>query len=363
MRYAPGRTPIRAPRQLSVRMRATVAGIAVAGASIVGLALPGTANAATNASATTTFQAHPDSGNHGNWATDAFTRVATVTYVSVDSTLTDCGSTAKTCFVYEGTIGDTGSFTAISGAKSPQAGVTITGTPSGPFKGGSDVKFFSSSDTASAAGVPATVTGAGPVSTTDWVEQFFPAGTTFGAGPTLTDWGWAYSNPATCENWLDSISNSSGSLPADGDITGVNHCVTGTGPISTFVNHSASCLDNSGFNWAAGNLQQIWKCGASGGVDQNFRLATYNGAEVLQAVAPATVSAVPWCVTAPAAVGQLTIQFCTGTGGQVVKKQGPYYVFTATGYVMDLRARSTTNGNAVIAYPQNGGKNQQWSLP
>ena len=251
MRYAPGRTPIRAPRQLSVRTRATVAGIAVAGASIVGLALPGTANAATNASATTTFQAHPDSGNHGNWANDAFTRVATVTYVSVDSTLTDCGSTAKTCFVYEGTIGDTGSFTAISGAKSPQAGVTITGTPSGPFKGGSDVKFFSSSDTASAAGVPATVTGAGPVSTTDWVEQFFPAGTTFGAGPTLTDWGWAYSNPATCENWLDSISNSSGSLPADGDITGVNHCLTGTGPISTFVNHSASCLDNSGFNWAA----------------------------------------------------------------------------------------------------------------
>jgi hypothetical protein len=30
---------------------------------------------------------------------------------------------------------------------------------------------------------------------------------------------------------------------------------------------------------------------------------------------------------------------------------------------MDLRAFSTTNGNAVIAYPQNGGKNQQWSLP
>lgn len=363
MRYAPGRTPIRASRQLSVRTRVAMAGIAVAGASVAGLALPGTAYAATNASATTTFSAHPDSGNHGNWANDNFTRVATVTYVSVDSTLTDCGAAAKTCFIYEGTIGDTGSFTAISGAKSPQAGVTITGTPSGPFKGGSDVKFFSSSDTASAAGVPASVTGAGPVSTTDWVEQFFPAGTTFGTGPTLTDWGWAYSNPATCENWLDAISNSSGSLPADGDITGVNHCLSATGPISTFVNHSASCLDNTGFNWAAGNPQQIWTCGAAGGADQNFRLATYNGAEVLQAVAPATASASPWCVTAPSAAGQLTIQFCTGTGGQVVKKEGPYYVFTATGDVMDLRAFKTTNGNQVIAYPKNGGKNQQWSLP
>lgn len=363
MRYAPGRTPIRASRQLSVRTRVAMAGIAVAGASVAGLALPGTAYAATNASATTTFSAHPDSGNHGNWANDNFTRVATVTYVSVDSTLTDCGAAAKTCFIYEGTIGDTGSFTAISGAKSPQAGVTITGTPSGPFKGGSDVKFFSSSDTASAAGVPASVTGAGPVSTTDWVEQFFPAGTTFGTGPTLTDWGWAYSNPATCENWLDAISNSSGSLPADGDITGVNHCLSATGPISTFVNHSASCVDNTGFNWAAGNPQQIWKCGAAGGADQNFRLATYNGAEVLQAVAPATASASPWCVTAPSAAGQLTIQFCTGTGGQVVKKEGPYYVFTATGDVMDLRAFKTTNGNEVIAYPKNGGKNQQWSLP
>ncbi len=57
MRYAPGHAPIGATRQLSVRMRATVAGIAVVGASVAGLALPGTANAVTNASATTTFQA------------------------------------------------------------------------------------------------------------------------------------------------------------------------------------------------------------------------------------------------------------------------------------------------------------------
>ena len=363
MRYALGHAPTGASRQLPVRTRVAMAGIAVVGASIAGLALPGTANAVSNASATTTFHAHPDSGNHGNWADDDFTRTASVSFVSVDPTLSDCGSKATACFIYAGTIADAGSFFAISGAQSPQAGVTMTGTPSGPFKGGSSVKFFSSSNTASAAGVPANVTGAGPVSTTDWVEQFFPAGTTFGAGPTLTDWSWAYSSPVTCENWVDAVNNGSGSRPVDGDITGLSHCRSATGPISTFVNHSASCLDNSGFIWAAGNPQQIWKCGAAAGVDQNFRLATYNGAEVLQAVAPVDASDAPWCVTAPGAVGQLTIEACTGTGGQVVSKQGPYYVFTATGDVMDLRAFSTANGNAVIAYPQNGGKNQQWSLP
>lgn len=366
MRSGPERGSTRTSRGLSVRMRTGVAGIAVLGASLVGFALPGPAGAAgviTRASVTTTFHAHPDSGNHGDWADDDFTRVASVAYVSVDPTLTDCGAAATECFDWAGTITDTGSFYAITGAQSPQAGVTETGSPSGPFQGTANVVFHASTDSASTSGVPTSITGAGPVSTTDWVEQFFPAGTTFGAGPDLNVWSWSYSNPGTCENWVDAFNNSDGSLPADGDITGVDQCLTTTGTISTFVNHSASCLDNSNATWANGNLEQIWTCGARGGEDQNFRLALYNGAEVLQSVAPATVSDSPWCVTAPAATGQLTIQACTGTGGQVVKKEGPIYVFTATGDVMDLKASSTVNGNAVIAYPENGGKNQQWSLP
>jgi hypothetical protein len=225
------------------------------------------------------------------------------------------------------------------------------------------VTFYASSTSASATGVPTTITGAGPVSATDWVEQFFPTGTTFGAGPTLTNWSWAYSNSATCENWVDSIGNSSGSLATDGDITGVNKCVTSTGEISTFVNHSASCLDNSNETWANGNYEQIWTCGAAGGEDQNFRLAKYNGAQVLQSVAPTTISDAPWCVTASVATAQLSIQACTGTGGQVVGKQGSVYIFTAIGDAMDLSASNTTNGTPVIAYAQTGGKNQEWSLP
>jgi len=350
-------------RGWSARRRAGTAGLAVLAACVAGFAFPGTAMAVTNASATTTFHAHPDSGNHGNWADDDFTRTASVTFVAVDPTTKDCGANATSCFTYAGKIADRGSFFVISGASSPQAGVTEVGAPSGPFRGGSDVTFVSSSDTASATGVPMNVNGAGPVSTTNWVEQFFPAGTTFGAGPKLTDWSWAYSSPGTCENWVDAFNNSSGSLPADGDITGVSHCLTPTGGISTFVNHSGSCLDNSNFTWANGNPEQIWTCGAAGGEDQNFRLATFNGSVVLQSVAPVGVSDAPWCVTAPSGIGRLTIEACTGTGGQVVKKEGPYYVFTSVGEVMDLRAFSTANGNAVNAHPQNGGKNQKWSLP
>ena len=355
--------PIKTSRGRTARTRAAFAGLAVLAASIAGVAAAGTAEAASNATATTSFTAYPVAGNHGTWANANFSRSATVTFVSVDPTVSDCGANATSCFEYSGSIGDGGTFTAISGAKSPQAGVSITGTPSGTFGGSVDVTFFSSSDTASTTGVPASVSGAGQVSAADWFEQFFAAGTTFGSGPKVNSSGYAYATSGTCGNWVDTSSNGGGSSSADGDITGVNHCRSATGAISTFVNHSASCLDNSGFKWANGNLEQIWKCGAAGGEDQNFRLATYNGAEVLQSVAPTSVSSSPWCVTAPGGTGRLTISACTGTGGQVVKKEGAHYVFTGTGDVMDLKAASTANGNAVIAYPQNGGKNQQWSLP
>jgi hypothetical protein len=330
---------------------------------VAGVAASGTAQAASNATATTSFTGYPVGGNHGTWANANFSRTATVTFVSVDPTLSDCGANATTCFEYSGSIGDGGTFTAVSGAKSPQAGVSITGTPSGTFGGSLSVTFFSSSDVATTTGVPASVTGAGKVSATDWVEQFFAAGTTFGSGPKVNSSGYAYATSGTCENWVNTSSNGGGSTSADGDITGVNHCLSATGAISTFVNHSASCLDNSGFKWANGNPEQIWTCGAAGGEDQNFRLATYNGAEVLESVAPTNVSSSPWCVTAPDGTGRLVISACVGTGGQVVKKAGSHYVFTVTGDVMDLKASSTANGNAVIAYPANGGKNQQWSLP
>jgi hypothetical protein len=343
--------------------KAGLAGLAVAGATLAGFVLPGTAVAATTATATTTFSAYPVVGNHGTWASADFNRVVTLEYLNPVVPTSTCGTDATACVQYEVTIKDTGTFSAIAGDKSPQAGVTVTGTPSGPFMGTTVEQTFYSSGTANAALVPTTVTGAGKVSLADWAEQFFPAGTLFGNGPVVTSTSYAYSAPATCENWVESNTNSSGSMPADGDITGINHCVSVTGPISTFVNHSASCVDNSNYNWTDGNPLQIWTCGVAGGADQNFRLNTYNGSEVLEAVAGAQVSDAPWCVTAPDGEGRLTISACTGTGTQIISKQGPYYVFTATTDVMDLRAFVTKDGNAINTWVKNGGKNQQWSLP
>jgi hypothetical protein len=342
---------------------AGLAGLVLAGTSLLGLTLPGTAMAATTATAETTFSAYPVAGNNGTWANADFDRVAKVSFENVAPSLSDCGTGATECFQYVASTTDTGSYTAIAGAKSPQAGVTETGTPTGPFIGTSIVSFYSTSDDPNGALVPTTATGAGPVSLTDWAEQFFPTGTTFGFQLGVTNY--AYSAPQTCENWIDASGvYSNGGLATDGDITGVNHCVSATGPISTFVNSSASCLDNTGASWLAGNGLQIWTCGADGGADQNFRLATYDGVEVLQAVAGPQVSDMPWCVTTPASgTGQLTIQVCNGTSDQVISKSGSYYVFKANGYDMDLKASDTTNGTEVIAYPHNGGKNQQWSLP
>jgi hypothetical protein len=140
----------------------------------------------------------------------------------------------------------------------------------------------------------------------------------------------------------------------------------GVGPISTFVNHSASCLDNRGFTWADGNPQQLWDCGASGGADQNYRIADFDGTTVLQAVAPAGTTGGPWCVTsrgAGATTRGLVIETCgTGSGSQAIQKTGAEYQFS-NGLVMDDAGFDTANGSAVIGYGANGGKNQMWSLP
>src|SRR6266849_3393561 len=97
-------------RGWSARRRAGTAGLAVLAACVAGFAFPGTAIAASNASATTTFHAHPDSGNHGTWADDDFTRTASVTLVAADPTVTNCGAKATSCFTYAGKIADVGSF-------------------------------------------------------------------------------------------------------------------------------------------------------------------------------------------------------------------------------------------------------------
>jgi len=171
--------------------------------------------------ASTSVSNRDDSGNHGNWATDTFVRTASITRHEAAG-VSDCGGGATSCYYYTGSVTDSGSFVTDTGANSPNAGVKISGTVDGTMTGGSKIEFYASSNTPSAALVPATLSGDSP-STTAWVEQFFPGGTVFSA-PSLLNWSWNYQAPATCEQWVDAYNNSDGSLPADGDITGVNAC-------------------------------------------------------------------------------------------------------------------------------------------
>ena len=178
------------------------------------------------ATATTAITSDADSGNHGNWAVDTFTRSMTVTRHGA-AAVADCGGNATngitSCWYYTASMTDSGSFTTDAGASSPQAGVAISGVLSGTLSGGSNYEFYASSDSPSAADVPATFDASSGSGSSTWPGHFFPAGTSFG-GMNEINWVYTYSAPTTCEQWADAYNNSDGSLPADGDIQGINAC-------------------------------------------------------------------------------------------------------------------------------------------
>lgn len=199
--------------------------------------LTGTAHAATpvtSSTASTTLHQRPDSGFGGNtWAEDNLVRVSSATNTGPDFTLTDCGAAATSCFTYTGEISDTGTAFAKTGAISPGAqAIPIKGTPKAAVVGGSDVTFHASAASPDSTLVPTAFTGDGPVSTTDWVEQFFPAGTTFGADPVLTNWSWKYTDTADCQTWTDAFNILKGD---SGDITGVGQCTAAPLPVKLFA--------------------------------------------------------------------------------------------------------------------------------
>jgi hypothetical protein len=206
-----------------MRIRAILASTAVAAAPLaaVGLATAAHASTPVTATAVTHVSARLDSGYAGNnWASDTITRTVTVTLAGTDSTLADCGDVLH-CYNYTGTIHDTGTAQAITGETSPGAeGMPIKGSPTAAMVGNATVTFHASSNTPSAKLVPTTLSG-NHESTSNWVEQFFPTGTQFGAGPQLPSFRWTYTDSADCQTWVDALT-----VPkADsGDITGTNMC-------------------------------------------------------------------------------------------------------------------------------------------
>ncbi|HUB41874.1 MAG TPA: hypothetical protein VMA72_23765 [Streptosporangiaceae bacterium] len=189
-----------------------------------GPAGPAGQSAVSAISANTAFSNWPESSG---WANDNFSRTLSLTLQHAASSA-KCGGT-PVCFFYTGTLTDTGSFTTVAGAASPNGSSTATihGANTGTLNGTADFEFYASTDKFSASNVPTTATGSeksATFNTTDWAEQAFAPGTTF-TGVNLSAYDWQYALAATCESWNDQINpGDDGQGPADGNITGVSQC-------------------------------------------------------------------------------------------------------------------------------------------
>lgn len=232
------------------------AAAAIAGA--LSLAAVSTAGATTRPSvksytstATTALSNRPDSGDHGDWALDSFTRTAKVTLLS-EVALSYCGGSTGTghCYHWQGSVADNGTFTTVpgdvspgngslNGGAAPAIGAAVRGSMTGTYR----YDFYSSWKTASAALVATHendlgATPGGRSTTGAWPEQFFGTGAKFYVSGAVsselgTTGSWKYVAafgadplcPAIASQWTDS-SPDWGANAADGNILSPDaaHC-------------------------------------------------------------------------------------------------------------------------------------------
>ena len=180
--------------------------------------------------ATTHLANRLDSGGNGDWARDNFTRVATVS--SQGSVLPiNCGTSTGPCYKYTASLKDSGRFTTIVGAftpnqGAPNTGMLIAGQVKGQFKGYGQFTTFYATATPKTQLVPKFVNGspAGTESST-WPTLFFPTGTTI-VGVNEATWGYFYTahvrhhRHGVKQHWADTWNNGGGQNPMDGNITG-----------------------------------------------------------------------------------------------------------------------------------------------
>jgi hypothetical protein len=132
--------------------------------------------------------------------------------------------------------------------------------------------------------------------------------------------------------------------------------------------YSGKCMDVTGGVFTTGTLIQQWTCGAKApdgvaGGDQQFQFTTYTNGSVSSGYLEAISPAGQVFYVAPDGSGQQLQITTSRTTADVMAKSGPYYTFPSTGLVADDAGRSTSNGGKVIGFTQNGGANQQWSMP
>lgn len=140
--------------------------------------------------------------------------------------------------------------------------------------------------------------------------------------------------------------------------------------------HSGKFLNVAASSYATGSKLIQWD--NSGKSHEKFQVVTIKGSDnssygFLEALGPNNGN----YVVKASGEGQLTLgekvpadrgtsSFITGlkAAGEDMLKTGSYYTFPGdSNYVMDVSGQSTANGAKVIAYPNNKGTNQQWSLP
>lgn len=214
-------------------VRLFVAGAVAVLAATVGLSAPASATTVpvpvcAGATFTTAVTNRPDSGLHGNWAKDTFTRTTAVLCI-------DGG--------YRINLSDTGSFTTLAGALSPSAGVPIHDAPfTGSFVGGMTLTVKSETGPVD----PGTSDAkAGKYSSSEWAALVFPKGKI-----TVEGWGWTYKHCG--ETWVNAAAGNSG------DITGTTKCppkpttttpaptTKTTPPVTTTVTPAPVVISNPG---------------------------------------------------------------------------------------------------------------------
>ena len=207
---------------LMIKVRRLIAALAVP-LAVMGTALAaGSAHAApTTVTAVTHEYNVPDSGNGGTWATDDFHRTVTVTLDSPQPASVPAGFLG-----YTATVSDSGTFTAVAGAFTPNqsvAGEKVANAVSGTMTGSASYVINAPAadvlgDTFPAALNAGGTPPSGPQSTSQWPVQAFTPAT--GVTVTLGNWSWTYTTPAG-ETWVDSSVNGDGNVVSDGNITGI----------------------------------------------------------------------------------------------------------------------------------------------
>jgi hypothetical protein len=160
-------------------------------------------------------------GNGGNWASDSFTRTATLTG-GTQASPDLCGRSSGPCFRFTASVADQGTFRTLDGALTPNQstpGKRIEGTASGTVTGRAEFGVFYATAQPQVSLVPTVASNVW--ASTTWPLLFFPKGTTV-TGLDLGPWSLTYATLTECgaQQWQDSSGNGYGDLPFDGNILG-----------------------------------------------------------------------------------------------------------------------------------------------